>query len=160
MILLTSLALFLMGCESGPMSAMNDSSKGSHQLVTAEQVKWEAAPPSLPAGAKLAALDGDPAKPGFFTMRLWMPDGYRIQPHYHPNYERVTVLSGTLYLGEGDRFDESVAKPLPTGSYSSMPPGMHHFGYAKGETVLQLSTIGPWGITYINPADDPRKQGK
>jgi|SRR4051812_10246145 len=160
MIVLAAFAILLVGCESGSMMGMKDHSSGSHVLTTPEQIQWQTNPPSLPPGAKLVVLEGDPSKPGFFTIRGWMPDGYRIPAHYHPNAERVTILSGTMYLGEGDRFDESAAKPLPAGSYSSMPAGMHHFAYAKGETVIQVSSIGPWGITYVNPADDPRHAKK
>jgi quercetin dioxygenase-like cupin family protein len=85
-----------------------------------------------------------------------LPDNYKIAPHYHPTAERITVLSGTLQLAEGDSFDTSRLQDLPAGSYATMPAGMHHFASTKGQTVIQLSTIGPWGITYLNPADDPR----
>ena len=90
-------------------------------------------------------------------MRLKMPDGYRIPAHSHSQPERVTVLAGTLYLGMGDGSDARAAIPLGPGSYSSMPPKMVHFGWMKGETILQLTSIGPWTVTYVNPNDDPRK---
>jgi quercetin dioxygenase-like cupin family protein len=138
------------------MSGMGDHAPGSHVMVMPDQVNWQPAPPTLPPGAKTAVLEGDPNKPGFFTMRAWLPEGYRVPPHMHPAAERVTIISGTLYLGEGDKFDESAAKAYPAGAYTSMPPGMHHFAFAKGATVIQISTMGPWGITYLNPADDPR----
>ena len=83
-------------------------------------------------------------------------DGYRVDPHWHPKAERLTIISGILNLGMGDRFDPAVAQPLPAGTYSSMPPGMTHFGWVTGPTVLQLSSIGPWQVIYLNPADDPR----
>jgi quercetin dioxygenase-like cupin family protein len=111
-------------------------------------------------GAEIAVLEGDPAKPGFFTMRLKMPDGYRIPAHSHSQPERVTVLSGTLYLGLGDGVNAASAIALSAGSYSSMPPKMVHFGWMKGETILQLTSIGPWTVTYVNPRDDPRKASK
>jgi quercetin dioxygenase-like cupin family protein len=123
-----------------------------------EQVVWKDGPPSLPAGAKVAVLEGDPAKPGYFAMRLKFPDGYRVMPHTHPNVERVTIIQGTLHLGMGGTFDESAAHTLPAGSYSFMPPGMKHYAWAEGETVLQLATMGPWQINYLNPSDDPRKK--
>jgi hypothetical protein len=91
-------------------------------------------------------------------MRLKMPDGYRIPAHSQP--ERVTVLSGTLYLGLGDGSDPASARRLGAGSYSSMPPKMVHFGWMKGETILQLTSIGPWTVTYVNPHDDPRTARK
>ena len=96
------------------------------------------------------------AKEGYFAMRLRFPDGYRVQAHWHPNTERVTVISGTLNLAMGDKFGEGPVRALPAGSYSFMPPGMHHWAWATGPTELQLATIGPWRIIYINPADDPR----
>jgi hypothetical protein len=89
-------------------------------------------------------------------MRAVLPANYRIPPHWHPGVERLTVLSGTMYLGMGERFDESAGQALPAGSYAAMPAGMRHFAYTKGETTIQLGTNGPWAITYLNPADDPR----
>jgi quercetin dioxygenase-like cupin family protein len=123
-----------------------------------EQVPWKDGPASLPAGAKVAILEGDPAKAGYFAMRLKFPDGYRVPPHWHPNVERVTIISGTLHLGMGDSFDQGAAHTLPAGSYGFMPPGMRHFAWTEGETVLQLATVGPWEINYVNPSDDPRRQ--
>jgi anti-sigma factor ChrR (cupin superfamily) len=129
-----------------------------HVVALPDQVEWKDGPPSLPPGCKFAVLEGDPAKPGFFCMRARMSDGYRIPPHFHPGIERITVISGTFDLGSGDKFDKSVARALPAGSYSSMQPGMKHFGWADGETVIQVTTEGPWGITYVNPSDDPRRK--
>ena len=126
-------------------------------LEKPEDIQWRAAD-SLAPGAMIAVVEGDPDREGFFTMRIKMPDGYRVPPHWHPKQERVTVLSGTLNLGMGDTFDSSATKALTAGAYSSMPPGMKHFAWMKGETVLQLSTQGPWTITYVNPADDPRRK--
>ena len=131
---------------------------GSWTLHVPDEIAWKPGPDSLPPGAKIAILEGDPAKEGFFTMRLLLPDGYRVAPHWHPKVERLTVISGTVNLGMGDRFDEKAAKPLPAGTYSSMPPKMTHFAWMTGETVLQLSSIGPWQVIYVNPADDPRKK--
>jgi quercetin dioxygenase-like cupin family protein len=127
-------------------------------LVVPEKIDWQ---PTglLPPGAQMAVLDGDPSKPAFFTMRLKMPDGYRIPAHWHSQPERVTVLSGTLYLGTGDGAKDT-AVPLGPGTYSSMPPKMAHYGWMKGETILQLTSIGPWTVNYIDPADDPRIKTK
>jgi hypothetical protein len=118
-------------------------------------IEWRVAE-NLPPGALVAVLEGDPSQEGFFTMRIKMPDGYRVPPHWHSQQERVTVLTGTLNLGSGDIFDRSATRPLAAGTYSSMPPRMTHFGWMTGETVLQLSTMGPWTVTYVDPADDPR----
>ena len=53
--------------------------------------------------------------------------------------------------------DQSKAQVLPAGSFFAMSPGMEHYVYADEETVLQLNSNGPWGLTYVNPNDDPRK---
>lgn len=131
-----------------------------HGIVTPEKIVWKDGPPSLPAGARFAVLEGDPAKEGYFAMRLLLPDGYQIPPHTHPNVERLTIVSGTFHLGHGDRFDKGGATALPAGSYSFMEPGMKHFAWAEGRTVVQLTTVGPWAINYVNPADDPRQRAK
>ena len=123
-----------------------------------DQITWGQAPAMLPAGAKLAVLEGDPTKPKAFTMRLFMPDGFQIPPHFHPAPEHVTVVSGALMVGMGDKFDESQMNTLPAGAFGLIPPRVHHFAKAKGETVLQLHGIGPWRLIYVNKADDPRRK--
>jgi quercetin dioxygenase-like cupin family protein len=100
---------------------------------------------------------GIASKEGLFALRLKLPKGYHIPPHTHPKPEVVTILSGTLRLGEGSTADQSKANPLPTGSFFVMSPGMQHYVYADEETVLQLNSNGPWGLTYVNEKDDPRK---
>jgi Domain of unknown function (DUF4437) len=131
---------------------------GEHVVIRPAEVKWQAGPPSLPAGAKFVVLEGDPAKRDFFAMRLMMPDGFVIPPHWHPGAERVTVISGTFHLGMGEKLDRAAAQALPAGTYSSMQPGMRHFAWAEGPTVVQVTSVGPWGINYVNPADDPRNK--
>ena len=132
----------------------------AHTMYAPADIKWTDAPPILPAGAKAAVLEGDPSKGGYFAMRLKVPDGYKIMPHWHPNVERVTVISGTAYIGEGDKFDESKGHEMPAGTYSTMRPHMHHFAWTKGETELQITTLGPWKLVYVDPKDDPSKMGK
>ena len=112
----------------------------------------------LPPGCKYVVLEGDPAKEGYFAMRLKLPAGYKIPPHTHPNVERVTILSGTFNLGTGATFDSKSGEALRAGSYFAMPTGMQHFAWTDDEVELQLATIGPWGITYVNPADDPGRK--
>ena len=126
-------------------------------VVMPDQVNWAPAPPSLPPGAKAAVLEGDPKQAAPFTMRVSFPDGYRIPPHFHPAVERVTVIKGTFQLGMGDKFDKSALSELPAGGFVSMQPGTHHFAQAKGNTIVQINAVGPWKLTYVNPADDPRK---
>jgi quercetin dioxygenase-like cupin family protein len=141
----------------GSTLALAEETASHWNLQVPAQLEWRAAD-SLPPGAQVAVLEGDPSKEGFFTMRIKMPDGYRVPAHWHPKQERITVLSGILNLGSGDTFDEKKAKALSPGTYSSMPPKMTHFAWMTGETILQVSSLGPWTITYVNPADDPRKK--
>jgi quercetin dioxygenase-like cupin family protein len=130
----------------------------NHTLVTPDDLKWVDGPATLEKGAKMVILEGNPSKEGPFVMRVKLPDGFRIMPHTHPKDERVTVLQGTLYLGMGATFDEKAAKAMPPGSYGRTEAGMKHFGWVKGETILQLHGTGPWTIDYVNPKDDPRKK--
>ena len=127
-------------------------------VVTPQEVRWSPAPPSLPPGAQAAVLYGDPGKEGPFAMRLRLPADYRIPPHTHPGHEIVTVISGTFLLGHGARADKAQTQALPAGSLFAFPPGSQHCAFVDGETVVQISTAGPWGIAYVNPADDPRRQ--
>lgn len=129
----------------------------NHMILGPADVDWRDGPGSLPAGAQFAVIEGDPSQRGFFTLRLRLPDGYVIPPHSHPGVERLTVISGTFNLGMGDRVDRQDTRALAPGSYFSMPPGMNHFAIAEGETVVQLTSIGPWQVNYVNPADDPRR---
>jgi ChrR-like protein with cupin domain len=133
-------------------------SDAGHVLVKADALKWIDGPPGLPAGAKIAVIAGDPSKPGPYVLRARMPDGYKIPPHWHPTTENVTVLSGTLHMGKGEKFDAQAAEALSAGGFASMPRGMRHFAYTSSETIIQIHGIGPFEITYVNPADDPRKK--
>lgn len=125
--------------------------------LTPAQLAWADAPAVAP-GAKIAVIEGPLNKAVPFTLRLLLPAGAKIAPHVHPAFERVTVLSGTFYLAHGDAFDATKAQVLAPGSVALMPPGAPMFGYTKEQTVIQLHGVGPWGITYLNPADDPRKK--
>ncbi|HEX6132735.1 MAG TPA: cupin domain-containing protein [Longimicrobiales bacterium] len=121
-----------------------------------DALEWGPAPAILPAGARLAVIEGDPSQPGEFTMRLWMPAGYRLPPHFHPATEHVTVVQGTFYVGMGDRFDESQVSALPTGTFGAIPAGMRHYALTKEVVVIQLHGVGPWSLTYVDPADRPK----
>jgi len=127
-------------------------------VAVPDSMKWNAAPPMLPAGAKLAVLDGDPAKRGPFTMRLSFPDGYTIPPHFHPVPEHVTVIRGTLLVGMGNQLDPTKFNELPEGTFGVIPPRMKHFARAKGDVIIQLHGTGPWQLIYVNRADDPRRK--
>jgi quercetin dioxygenase-like cupin family protein len=125
-------------------------------MYSAADLKWGAAPPSLPAGAKAAVLSGDPGKAGPFTIRLEMPAGYKVPAHTHPTEERITVISGTAQFGMGPKFDDGAAHDLAAGGFVVMPVGMQHFAGSKAGCVLQVESTGPFEINYVNPADDPR----
>ena len=129
-----------------------------HVMFTPDQLKWGPAPPSLPPGAQMAVVSGDPAGKGQFVLRAKFPDGYRVPPHWHPTEENVTVLSGTLLMATGDKFDAASMKPLGAGSYSNIGPNVRHYVMAKGETTIQVHGMGPFTVTYVNPNDDPRKK--
>lgn len=120
----------------------------------ANALRWMPAPQVLPKGAQVAVLFGDPFKPGLFAVRLKVPDGYRIPPHWHTQDEHLTILAGTLVLRMGDSMQ---ARPheLTAGGFHSLPGGMHHSAVAHGETIIQLDGWGPFDIHYVNPADNP-----
>ena len=127
-------------------------------LYPLAEVKWGNGPASLPPGAQFVVLEGDPAKEGLFTMRLRLPGGYQIPPHYHSGVEHVTVIAGTFNVGVGEKFDRTATRPMPAGTFGYWPPPMRHFAWAQGDTILQLHGVGPWTVTYVNPADDPRRK--
>ena len=134
----------------------NPASKEAPALYPPDAIKWQPGPPSLPKGAMMAVLEGDPTKAGPFVFRVKLPDGYRVPPHTHPKIERVTVIAGTFFIGQGDRFDPKKGHGMTAGTFGHWPAGMKHFVWTEGETVLQFHGIGPWSIEYVNPADDPR----
>ena len=129
-------------------------------LYPPTSIEWKPGPSAIPAGAKMAVLEGDPTREGPFVVRFQFPAGYHIAAHTHPKTERVTVISGALYLATGESLDRSSAKEIPAGSFGYWPAGMKHAGWSEVETVIQLHGIGPWQINYVNPADDPRNAKK
>ena len=131
----------------------------AHVMVNPADIEWGDAPPIFPPGAtKFAVLSGDPGKPGLFTARIKMPDGYKIPAHWHPTAEYVTVLSGTLYMGTGDKLDESKGHAMQAGSFGVVGAKLHHYVWSKGETEIQVHAMGPFALTYIDPADNPMKK--
>ena len=123
-------------------------------MMTPNDMKWAPAPPDLPKGAQVTVLHGDPTKPGNYTLRFKVPDGYTIPPHWHSKDEELTVMQGTLILHLGDTM-EAESHDLTTGSYHYLPAKTHHGAQAKGETIVQIYGAGPFDIHYINPADNP-----
>jgi quercetin dioxygenase-like cupin family protein len=129
-----------------------------HVIVTANDLKWGDPPPVFEKGASFTVVSGDPGASGIFVVRLKMPAGYKINPHWHPTDEHVTVLSGTFALGMGDKFDQASMKELPVGGYGLLPAQMHHYAMAKTACTVQVHGLGPFQLTYVNPADDPSKR--
>jgi hypothetical protein len=128
-------------------------------VVRPDAITWEPSPPGLPPGSQMRVLIGDPSKPGVpYVLRAKLPDGYTVPPHWHPSDESVTVLKGVLLIGRGEKLDPSKTEELPASSFWHMPRTMHHFVMAKGETIIRVHGMGPFGIHYVNPADDPRKK--
>ena len=154
---LSSLALAL---DEKPKTKESGAATSEHVMFAAADLKWADGPPALPAGAKVAVLSGDPGKAGPFTVRLQFPTGYKVPPHTHPTAENVTVVSGTLALGMGAKFDEAATHELTAGGFASMPAGMQHFAWCKSECVVQVHGAGPFEVKYVNPADDPRQVRK
>jgi quercetin dioxygenase-like cupin family protein len=129
----------------------------SHVLVTPDTLKW-VDPPTFP-GAKLAVVQGDPGKEGLFVYRVKFPANYKIAPHYHKSSENVTVLSGVFFIAMGEKFDQGAGKEMPVGSFVGIPATHRHFAWAgPQETMVQVHGVGPTDITFVNPADDPRKK--
>jgi quercetin dioxygenase-like cupin family protein len=128
-----------------------------HATVQADDLKWSA-PAVYAPGAQVAVIKGDPTKEGMYVVRLKVPAGFKIAAHTHPNDENVTVLSGSFNVGTGDKLDENKGIVVKAGGYSFVAKGMAHYAWFTEETVLQLHGMGPQGVTYINPADDPRKK--
>jgi quercetin dioxygenase-like cupin family protein len=122
----------------------------------AQAVQWGPAPPFLAAGARFAVLQGDPSKAGVYTIRLELPDGYVIKPHFHPTDEHITVISGVFLVGMGDSVDLNAGMPVAAGGFVTAPAQAHHSAAARGVTVVQVHGDGPFVITYVKPADDPR----
>lgn len=149
-----TLLLFLMlFCSFNALSA-------EHKFYNISDIQWGDGPPFLPAGVKFAVLNGDPAKKGEFTIRLKFPANYQIPAHWHPTAENVTVIEGVLHLGMGDKLDAAKATKMTVGGFTSIPMKHHHFAFSDEGAVVQIHGMGPFAITYINPADDPRNAKK
>jgi quercetin dioxygenase-like cupin family protein len=145
--------VFIVGSTTGRAQAP---AAPAHAGMLPAEMKWGPAPPALPPGAQAVVLAGDPGKEGVFVIRAKLPAGYRVPPHWHPSDELVTVLSGTLQFGMGDKFDLASTRALTAGSFVTAAKDMRHYVQAKGPTVVQVTAMGPFAITYVNPADDPR----
>ena len=123
-------------------------------VLTPDDLQWKNGPAALPA-TKLAILEGDPQKPGFFVTRLKLPAGTKIPPHMHQKVERVTVISGKLYMAMGAKPDNP--RVLPAGSYFSLPPQKVHNAWVDEETIVQIATNGPWTFKPVKRAAEQKE---
>lgn len=150
-------ASFAIGCAFPLALLAQEHGHGKHAMVQPADLKW-ADVPSVPPGAKLAVIEGPMSEAVPFTARLKFPANYNLPAHWHPAVERVTVISGTFHMGAGDKLDRSRTTALPAGAMAIMQVGTRHFAWTNEETVVQIHGVGPWGISYVNPDDDPRKK--
>jgi len=128
----------------------------SHVALDAAEIQWRQAPAALNKGVEVAVLSGNPGAAGPFVMRMKMPAGYKIAPHWHTKDEQLTVISGTFTLYMGDTMKDP--HELTAGAFHFLPGKAHHAAVAKGEAIVQINGVGPFDIHYINPADDPRRK--
>lgn len=156
------LALALLGLVAGMglRTTMRATAAAAEKnAFAADAILYGPAPAFVPPGAQLAVLEGNPmAASGDYTIRLKMPAGYRIAPHWHPQRENVTVISGTFKVGMGDRFDEHSMMSFPAASFAYLDPDMHHYAMSTGEVVVQIHGMAPVQFNYINAADDPSRK--
>ena len=137
-----------------------DKQTAAKEEAQADNYNWGAAPPVFSAGAQMAVLHGDPTKSGTFVVRLKFPANYQVAAHYHPTDEHVTIISGELSLGMGDKLDRAKANTLKPGGYVDLPAKMSHYVWTDSGVVLQVQAEGPFALTYVNPADDPTRQAQ
>jgi len=148
-ILVSTVALSLF-----PLAA---SAADEHVIAAPDTLKWGPAPPAYPKGAEFAIITGNPGQEGPFVLRIKAPAGYKVAPHVHPADENVTVLSGSVNFGMGDKVDAAKESTVKAGGYFKASKGMQHYATFPEATIIQVHGVGPTGISYINPADDPRK---
>ena len=130
------------------------------KAILSEDIDWKPFP-AFPPSVRLAVVVGDPSKPGPYVIRVKAPSGVRLMPHRHPEDRIYTVMSGVFYIGLGDRFDDEKLNAYPPGSVIVLPGDTAHFHWAKsGEYITQVSAIGPLGLDYLDPHDDPREQNR
>jgi hypothetical protein len=157
LILLTLTALIV----ASPAAAKHKATPAKAKAAVAQaELKWVDGAPGLPGGVQMAVVKGDPGKKGMFTIRLKMPANYAVRPHWHPTDEHVTLVSGKLIYGMSDELDRSGGQALAQGAGVTMKAKQHHWVFTGDGAEVEVSAIGPFAITYVNPADDPRGAGK
>src|ERR1700689_3096480 len=125
-----------------------------HVVSKLQEAQWGPAPPVLPAGAEIAVLAGNPMGNGPYSVRLKFPANYAIPAHSHPTDENVVVVSGTVYMGMGDKLDKGTGHAIGVGGFAMMPANANPFAYTAAETTIILYGQGPVEFKYVNPKDD------
>jgi quercetin dioxygenase-like cupin family protein len=145
-----------------PALQAQDSSSAKQESASAKSavLQWAPAPAVFPKGAMMAVVDGDPSQAGPFEVQLSFPNGYKIPPHFHPTEETMEVKQGTFLVGMGDRLDVKKTAAMKKGDHGTIPADHHHYGVAKGKTVVDVKSTGPFAMTYVDPADDPQGEQK
>jgi len=155
------LSSILAMAQSAPQKKTSKTSRkpaATGSIVTPDKLQWGAPPPVFPAGAQMAVVQGDPSAKGIFVVRLKAPAGYKVMPHWHPSAEYVTVLSGDFQVGMGDKWDDGKMQTLPQHSFAAVPAHHNHYAGFKTDGEIQVSGMGPFQLTYVNPSDDPSKK--
>ncbi len=141
----------------GPAAQAQHHADPGHLMVLPTELKWSPVP-SMPPGVEIAVIEGPLNRAGPITARLRFPANYRLPAHTHPAIEHVTVLSGTFHMGTGDKLDVKKTTALTVGGFAIMQVGVKHFAWTAEETIVQMHSVGPWGITYVDPKEDPRNK--
>jgi quercetin dioxygenase-like cupin family protein len=135
---------------------INQADLAIFRSVLPEDVDWKPFP-AFPPSARLAVIVGEPSEPGPYVIRVKVPSDVKLMPHKHPEDRVYTVISGVFYIGLGSRFDDEGLQAYPPGAIIVLPAGTPHFHWAKsGAYITQVSAIGPLGLEYLDPMDDPR----
>lgn len=151
-------ALLAAALFASPSVALAGAPIGGMHVVTEATIPWGPPPPVLAPGLQFAVISGEPTKPGPFVFRVKAPAGYVVAPHTHPTDENLTVISGTMYQGMGDKLDRSHGTKLAAGDFVHLPAGMAHSIWSDAPAEVQISGTGPFDIRYVDPADDPRNK--
>jgi hypothetical protein len=158
-VLCCAVLLLAFTATSSGQEAAAPAAASQHVMMKPADRKWGDPPPVFEKGATFTVVSGNPGEAGPYVVRLKMPAGYKINPHWHPADENVTVISGTMALGMGEKFDKATMTVLPAGSYALLPAEMRHYAMAKTAAVVQVHGMGPFKLTYVNPDDDPSTRG-
>ena len=153
---LASAVGILMLAASAAVPAANEP-ESEAVVMNAKSIRWAAAPPSLPKGAKVAVLYGNPSASGRYVMRLWLPAKYHIPLHYYAAPQQLTVVSGTLYVADDATYSKKYARAVSAGGFAFLPASAHQFVFTKRATVVEIHGAGPFEVKYVDPNDDPQK---